>query len=61
MNNYYVFKRPCKDWQSFARARKITVRTGLTYSEAQAFCLRENENRTPAQVRAGTKYEFTTK
>ena len=56
---YKVFKRSARNFDEFATAAKYTVRTGLTYTEAQQFCIRENTNRTPAQVSRGTKYEFT--
>ena len=56
---YTVFKRSCTDWKSFARARKITERTGLTYDEALSMCDRLNKDLTKAQIKRGTKYEFT--
>jgi hypothetical protein len=59
MAKYRVFQRSCTNWQEFARARKTTIRTGLTAEEALQMCARFNDNRTPAQVRKGTKYEFT--
>lgn len=59
MIRYRTFKRSATDFESFARARKITVDTGLTYEEARAACDRFNANRTPAQIRKGTKLEFT--
>jgi hypothetical protein len=57
--NYRVFKRTCRNWEQFARARKITVQTGLSFSEARELCERSNAQRTPAQVAAGLKYEFS--
>lgn len=59
MTTYRTFKRSCRNWQEFSRARKITVDTGLTLEEAQRACDRYNENRTRAQIRKGTKLEFT--
>ena len=56
---YYVFIRSARNWEEFAKARKRTIRKGLTYSEAQQFCAEWNRNRTPAQERRGTKAEFT--
>lgn len=56
---YKTFKRSCRNWQEFARARKITVDTGLTIDEARRACDRFNDNRTAAQIRRGTKLEFT--
>jgi hypothetical protein len=55
---YRVFKRAAKNFEQFARARKFTVRRGLTYSEAQTFCASANKQLTPANQRAGMKYEF---
>lgn len=59
MTTYRTFKRSCVNWQQFASARKMTVDTGLTYAQAQDRCKEFNDNRTPAQVRRGTKLEFT--
>lgn len=56
---YTVFKRSCTDWRSFARARRITIATRVTYAEALRICDQFNENRTAAQIRKGTKAEFT--
>jgi hypothetical protein len=56
---YKTFKRSVTDWKSFARARKITVDTGLTRQEAYARCEQFNKNRTASQIRKGTKMEFT--
>jgi hypothetical protein len=55
---YRTFTRSATNFEQFAKARKMTVRRGLTYSEAQAMCKRFNDERTPAQVRKGTKMEF---
>jgi hypothetical protein len=57
---YKTFKRSCTGWKSFAAARKITQSTGLTYEQARQECEQFNNNRTPAQIRKGTKLEFTT-
>ena len=54
--NYTVFTRSARE---FAKARKITVRKGLTIEEARRMCANFNDNRTTAQVRRGTKMEFT--
>lgn len=56
---YYVFKRSCKSFEEMVSARKITLRTGLTYDEARQFCKEWNDNRTEAHKRNGTKAEFT--
>ena len=57
--SYKTFKRSATNWQEFASARKITVDTGLTYDEAYEACQEYNDNRTPEQIRKGTKLEFT--
>ena len=56
---YRVFTRSARNFEEVARAKKRTIRAGLSYSEAQQFCARENAELTPAQIRRGTKYEFT--
>jgi hypothetical protein len=58
-DTYKTFLRSCTDWKSFASARKITQDTGLTFEEAFAACKNYNANRTTAQLRKGTKMEFT--
>jgi len=55
---YRTFKRSCTDWQSFASARKMTVDTHLSYAQALEACEQFNNNRTPRQIRKGTKLEF---
>jgi hypothetical protein len=59
MPRYTVFIRSATNWQQFARARKTTVRTNLSYEEAQQYCHDYNNNRTSRQIRKGTKAEFT--
>lgn len=59
MTTYKTFKRSVTNWRAFSTARKITVDTRLTYDEALRACKAFNDNRTPAQVRRGTKLEFT--
>lgn len=59
MTYYRTFKRSCTCWGQFASARKITEETGLTYEQAVQRCDQYNNNRTPAQIRKGTKLEFT--
>lgn len=56
--SYRVFKRSCTDWRSFSSARKITVERGVSIDEALQICDQYNDNRTPAQIRKGTKCEF---
>lgn len=55
---YKTFKRSCTGWEQFAKSRKITQSTGLTYAQAKQECEDYNNNRTPAQIRKGTKMEF---
>ncbi len=59
MTTYRTFKRSATSFETFARARKITVDRGLSYETALARCKAFNENRTAAQIRRGTKLEFT--
>jgi hypothetical protein len=59
MATYKTFKRSATGWESFSSARKITVDRGLTYDEARRSCENFNKNRTAAQIRKGTKLEFT--
>ncbi len=56
---YKTFKRSCTNFQQFGSARKMTVETGLTYEQAKERCEQFNNNRTSAQIRKGTKLEFT--
>jgi hypothetical protein len=58
-DRYKTFLRSCTDWKSFFKARKITQDTGLSYEEAQRRCQEYEANRTPRQIRKGTKMEFT--
>lgn len=55
---YRTFKRSATGWKSFVSARKFKDRSGLTYEEALARCKWFNDNRTPSQIRRGTKMEF---
>lgn len=56
---YKVFRRSATGWESFAHARKTIIRRNLTLQEARQMCADYNDNRTPAQIESGTKYEFT--
>ena len=58
VKTYRVFRRTAANWEQFAKARKTTQKRGLTYGEAQRCCERYNAERTSAQIRAGTKFEF---
>lgn len=55
---YKVFKRSARNWEEFSRARKMTVRSGLSYDEAQTMCRRLNAELTKREISRGTKYEF---
>ena len=59
MDTYKTFIRTCTSWRTFAKARKTTVDTRLSYDEAKRACERFNNRRTAAQVRRGTMMEFT--
>jgi hypothetical protein len=59
MPTYRTFKRSARNFEQFARARKVTVDRGLTIDEALRACEQFNANRTPSQIRKGTKLEFT--
>ena len=59
MDTYKTFIRSCTTWRTFAKARKRTVHTRLSYDEARRACERFNAGRTAAQVRRGTMMEFT--
>ena len=56
---YTVFRRSCRNFKEFANAQKVVIRRGLEYSEAQRMCDDFNNHRTQAQIKRGTKYEFT--
>lgn len=56
---YRTFLRSARNFEEFAKARKKTVRQGLSLSDARAMCEEYNRNRTEAEIRKGTKMEFT--
>jgi len=56
--SYYTFKRSATNFEEFATARKIHDQGGLTRDEARERCKEFNDNRTAAQIQAGTKLEF---
>lgn len=58
MTTYRTFIRSCRNWQEFAKARKITQDRGLSYEQARERCQQYNENLTARQVKRGTKMEF---
>lgn len=58
MITYKTFKRSCNNFKEFFKARKITVDTRLTYTEALKQCEEFNNNRTTKQIKKGTKLEF---
>jgi hypothetical protein len=59
MDTYKTFTRSATNFEEMRSARKTTRHTGKTYEEAQKLCEDFNKNRTPAQIRKGTKLEFT--
>lgn len=58
MERYRTFKRSVKSFEDYGKKRKMTVDTGLTFSEAQRQCDRFNKNRNARQKRNGTMMEF---
>ena len=58
MKRYRTFRRSCRNWEQFGSARKLTQDRGLDLETARRQCANYNDNRTPAQIRAGTKMEF---
>lgn len=59
MTYYKTFKRSCTDWSSFAKGRKTTIDTGLTYDQARERCKKFNDARNARQISKGTMMEFT--
>lgn len=59
MKTYKTFVRSARNFEEFAKARKITRDRGLTESDARERCRKFNDNRNAAQIRKGTKLEFT--
>ena len=57
--SYKIFKRSATSFEELARARCWHICFAASLKEAQEICQGFNADRTPAQVRAGTKYEFT--
>ena len=58
LKTYRTFKRSARNFDEFARARKITVDRRLSYSEARRACQEFNADLTPAQECRGLKMEF---
>ena len=59
MTYYKTFIRSCRNWTEFAKSRKITQDTGLTYDQAKERCKEYNDNRNSRQKSRGTMMEFT--
>lgn len=55
---YFTFRRSARNFEEFAKAKKVISRRNLTLAEARRMCDEFNDNRTPAEVRRGTKMEF---
>jgi len=60
MPTYQTFKRSARNWEEFSSARKLSDMRGLTLEEARQRCEEWNRDRDAAQIRRGTKLEFTT-
>ena len=58
MTYYKTFIRSCRNWEQFAKGRKMTQETGLTYQQAKERCKEYNDNRNARQKRKGTMMEF---
>jgi hypothetical protein len=56
---YNTFKRSCTNWKTFAKSRKITVGTHLSFDDAWQQCKEFNTHRNARQIRNGTMMEFT--
>lgn len=56
---YKTFLRSATNMGQFAKARKITQHTGLTYDQAREACATYNTQRTKRQIKRGTMLEFT--
>jgi hypothetical protein len=59
MPTYHTFARSARNFEEFARAKKTTVDTGLTYGEAVDACTDFNSHLSPLETETGTKLEFT--
>ncbi len=57
---YVTFLRSARNFREFATAEKIVQETDLTIDEARAACQNFNNNRSEAEIEAGTKMEFST-
>jgi hypothetical protein len=59
MTYYKTFIRSCVNWEQFAKSRKMTQETGLSYEQAKQRCEDYNKKRNSRQIRKGTMMEFT--
>ena len=55
---YRTFLRSARNFREFSVAEKIEQETNLTWEEAFAACNDFNNNRSEAEIEAGTKMEF---
>lgn len=55
---YRTFRRSATSFEEFAKAEKIIESVGLTLDEARQECEEFNNNRTPEEIRKGTKLEY---
>jgi hypothetical protein len=58
LDTYRTFLRSARDFEEFARARKVPQESGLSEAEARERCREFNARRSRAQIKAGTKMEF---
>ncbi len=56
---YKTFIRIARNFEEFSSAEKLEQDTGLTMAEAHNNCADFNNNRSPAEIEAGVKMEFT--
>ena len=56
---YTTFIRSATSFETFASAEKVRVNEFETIQEAREACADFNNNRTDAEIDAGTKMEFT--
>jgi hypothetical protein len=55
---YQIFKRSARNFEEFSQAEKINMEEAETIQEAREICANFNDNRTEAEIEAGTKLEF---
>ncbi len=58
MTRYQTFTRTAASFEDFPVAEKRVIERDLSFEEALENCRQFNDNRTPAERKAGTKMEF---